>query len=135
MKWWPALDVRGPDPELVVALVDDFSPTAVDEHEAATRVFFASADRRDAARDALSRGGHAVAAVEVSDEDWARRSQDNLSPVSVGRLTIVPGSDAITASRFPDHDRITIVIRPSMGFGTGHHASTRLCLAALQEID
>lgn len=137
MKRWPALDIGGPDPDLLLALLDDFQPTAVEERADELRAFFADPRQRDAACDALS-PRFMVRAVDVPDEDWARRSQEDLKPITVGRITVTPPWRATTAHQLPIttiSDPISIVIEPSMGFGTGHHATTRLCLAALQTID
>ena len=134
---WPALDVRVTvEPGRILALVDDFSPTAAEERGETLRVFFASATARDAAATAV---GATAVPVDVDDEDWATRSQASLAPVTVGRLTVL--SDVPTERPFPPADSRdcgptpSIVIRPSMGFGTGHHATTRLCLAALQDLE
>jgi ribosomal protein L11 methyltransferase len=143
VKNYPALDVECDSTDELVALVDDFSPTAIEERDAGIRVFFGNTADRDAARFTVA-SRFPVAAIEVSDEDWARRSQENLQPITIGRLTIVPTpqqpiSNATNPaapspeSRVPKAD--TIVIVPSMGFGTGHHATTRLCLEMLQTLD
>ena len=144
MKQYPAIDVRADSSDLLLALVDDFGPTAVEERDAWVRIFFPTIAERDAAQRALGRGFD-VSAVEVDDEDWARRSQENLKPITVGRITVAPPWAAGVRSRFSPGDQpegdnrdltpLTIVILPSMGFGTGHHVTTRLCLAALQTID
>jgi len=128
-KHWPALDAPSDQSELLLAAADDFSPTAVEERDSGLRVFFATPAARDAAVDSL-RHQFSVRAVDVDDEDWARRSQQHLSAVTVGRITIVPS----TEYRAPSAGSV-VVIPPSMGFGTGHHATTRLCLAALQAVD
>jgi ribosomal protein L11 methyltransferase len=137
LKSYPALDVRCDSVDLLLAMVDDFSPTAVEERGQLVRVFFSNTADRDAARFTIAfRFPAGAGAVDVSDEDWARRSQENLTAVTVGRLTIVPNPE----SRVPNPESqipnpCAIVIVPSMGFGTGHHATTRLCLDALQSID
>jgi ribosomal protein L11 methyltransferase len=102
--------------------------------------FFPTTTERDLAALSLPRAVPGVTradAVDVQDENWARRSQRDLTPIRVGRLIVAPpwaagaGAGAGPTGAQP----ITIVIQPSMGFGTGHHASTRLCLDLLQRLD
>jgi ribosomal protein L11 methyltransferase len=138
---YPALDVlfdSGPGAgalrDLLYAELDDFEPVAVQDLESGDgwRVFFRTTDRRDAARSSLvsSLGGHVLdlIPVEVDDEDWARRSQADLRSVRIGDIVIAPPWDA-------PPDPGAIIINPSTGFGTGHHATTRLCVELLQAID
>jgi ribosomal protein L11 methyltransferase len=138
VRHWPALDVPGAD-DLLLALLDDFSPTALESRERGLRVFFATREQRDAALVALAVRRPACAPIDVSDEDWALRSQQNLAPILVGRIRVVPEfRKSGDPDRRPLADAfrpIEMVIEPSMGFGTGHHATTRLCLAAMQALD
>ena len=144
-KTVPALDIHVPacDPqlqELVLAELDDFEPTAIHEPDGSPRlrVFFTTSESRAAAARALavSFGIHLVVeTLDVHDDDWAARSQAQLRAVTVGRLVIAPpwdrGADAM-ASTVMESAPLLIIIQPSMGFGTGHHSTTRLVLNALQ---
>jgi ribosomal protein L11 methyltransferase len=136
-KLWPAFDVSvrdAADADLVLAAADDYSPTAVDERDGSLRIFFSTTESRDRAVVAL-RDRFTLTRVDVDDEDWARRGHGDLSPVVVGRVTVFPALPASPPRPASASGGIDIVIPPSMGFGTGHHATTRLCLAALQSLD
>jgi ribosomal protein L11 methyltransferase len=131
VRHWPALDIH-PVSEVLQAALVDYDATAVDERSADDwRVFFTSADERDRAAATLRIEFPAVTfePVDVPDENWAARSQASLRAVRVGRLVVAPPWDVSATN-----DDLAIVIQPSMGFGTGHHATTRLCLDALQRI-
>jgi ribosomal protein L11 methyltransferase len=125
----PAIDVLAASLDDTLALVDDFEPSAAEERAGAVRVFFFSRTSRDSALAALKAAGHDAAPLDVPDEDWARRSQEGLPAVTIGGITILPDADhappGVAAA-------LVLVIPPSMGFGTGHHPTTRLCLEALQ---
>jgi ribosomal protein L11 methyltransferase len=97
-------------------------------------VFFVTREARNDAAAATTAASPGVrcTAIEVSDENWAERSQASLEPVSAGRVVVLPREE-LRSTLSSTGDDIVIVIRPSMGFGTGHHASTRLCLRLLQQ--
>jgi ribosomal protein L11 methyltransferase len=88
---------------------------------------------RDRAATALNQqfANISVWAVDIADDDWAARSQASLRAIQVGDIIVAPPWDIPSAPRDNHH---VIVIQPSMGFGTGHHATTRLCLRALQQV-
>lgn len=128
---WPGATGSDDDPTagLVLAEVDEFHPSAVEASPAGLRIFFSSHGAR---AEAAAHLNHAlpvcgVTQVDVPDENWAERSQAALTSVRIGALTVAPPWD------IPAGDPNVIVIQPSMGFGTGHHASTRLCLRLLQD--
>jgi ribosomal protein L11 methyltransferase len=58
------------------------------------------------------------------DQDWVKKSQDNMQPMFFGNnLWVCP-----SWSEIPDPNAINIILDPQMAFGTGSHATTALCL-------
>lgn len=151
MRTWPALDI-GPlqRTELVQAALLDYKIAAIDESTQpdAWRVFFQTEADRTAAVQALTRQfpDMSIRPVDVPDEDWVSKSQENLKAVQIGNTIVAPPWDVPHTGRLDPISAadagaaklkrpLVVVIRPSMGFGTGHHESTRLCLMALQQLN
>ena len=142
VELYPALDVKTPAVNrtinsLLEALLDDFNPFAIEiNKDFSKRIYFFSRIDRDNALRAIASTFSSkiilVESVDVPNENWAERSQASLRAIRVGNTIIAPPWDI---PKNPDKKITVIVIKPSMGFGTGHHASTRLCLHALQDID
>ena len=160
-KIWPALVLRShqidDSEDLLSAILTDFNPVAI--QDLAQRplppgglwdptyppipdppptplhwnVCFNDASERERAAAAIHEAiPHlTIEPVDLPDEDWAARSQQSLTAVHAGAFIVAPPWDVPA-----DPGTATvIVIEPSMGFGTGHHATTRMCLRLLSEID
>lgn len=67
---------------------------------------------------------------ELPETDWVAHVRRELSPVAAGRFLVHGAHDA---GAVPE-GRIGLLIEASMAFGTGHHATTRGCLMALDDL-
>lgn len=80
-------------------------------------------------------GAPELAGLEVQfrplpPEDWARSWKKSWRPFRVGRLVVAPPWKAPALRP----DDVHLVFHPRSAFGTGRHATTRTCLALLQEL-
>ncbi len=75
-------------------------------------------------------GSLEVSLQNLQDEDWEESWKQYYQPIPIGqRLLIVP---QWLSPENPEH-RIPVVLDPGMIFGTGAHASTQMCLRALEQ--
>jgi len=74
-------------------------------------------------------GSGPVQVEKLGEEDWVTLSQAGLPPIRAGRFTVH------TPTYPPDPDRINFEIDAGLAFGTGQHATTSGCLAALDRLE
>ncbi|MEY2534212.1 MAG: ribosomal protein methyltransferase [bacterium] len=131
-----AVRVRRPDAEIVLAELLELAPTGVEERDLGDDVEYAvygAQGELPALPDLRAAAGGAlvdIATTEVAD-DWAERWRAFHEPVTVGgRLHVRAPWHPPAAAGLAE-----VVIDPGQAFGTGAHATTRLCLVLLLELE
>jgi ribosomal protein L11 methyltransferase len=100
-------------------------------HSRVSALFAESADTGAALAHACARAGIPLPRCvvhPVPERDWVQASRDHFVPLRISpRLWIVPSWHTA-----PDPDAVNILLDPGIAFGTGSHATTRLCLRWLE---
>ena len=64
----------------------------------------------------------------VEDADWENNWKQFYKPMEIGeRLLVIPEWEQAKPT-----ERVKLILNPGLTFGTGSHATTRMCLAALE---
>jgi ribosomal protein L11 methyltransferase len=130
-----AVRVRRADAELVLAELLELAPNGVEEVDIDTgtveyAVYGAPGELPELPDLQAAAGGALVDVVttEVAD-DWADRWREFHKPLVLGdRLSVRPPWEP------PQGTALDLVIDPGRAFGTGAHATTRLCLELLLDV-
>ncbi len=130
-----AIRVRGEAAELVLAELLELAPSGVEEVSLPGGVVeyavYGAPGELPALPDLTAAAGGALVEVTTSEvaDDWAQRWRAFHRPVVLdGRVRVRPPWEPAGG------ELIDVVIDPGQAFGTGAHATTRLCLEVLLEL-
>jgi ribosomal protein L11 methyltransferase len=128
-----AVRVRRDQAELVLAELLELAPGGVEEVDIDADVVeyavYGAPGEVPALPDVQASAGGALVEVVTTEiaDDWSERWREFHRPVVIGdRLRVRPPWEPAS-----DTDSIELVIDPGQAFGTGAHATTRLCLELL----
>ena len=78
---------------------------------------------------AVRAAGYSVETRVIADEDWENNWKQYYKPMEIGqRLLVIPQWEQVDPGQ-----RVPLILDPGLTFGTGSHATTRLCLTALEK--
>lgn len=78
----------------------------------------------------LGRYRNRIKKRSIKDIDWLESYQLSIPPILIGKTIVI--KTPWHNEQFPG--RTEIILEPKMAFGTGHHETTRSCLAVMEEV-
>ena len=84
---------------------------------------------------AVRAAGYSVETRVIADEDWENNWKQYYKPMEIGeRLLVIPEWEQENVKGQAKYaGKVPLILEPGLTFGTGSHATTRLCLTALEE--
>lgn len=121
--------------EIALAFLSEFPFNAFEETEAGLQAYIEEEHWTSALQEELS-GQNGVYWVGFSgepmpDQNWNALWESNFNPVDLSPFCVVR---AIFHAPRPDV-RFDLVIQPERAFGTGHHATTRMMVLAMEDLN
>jgi ribosomal protein L11 methyltransferase len=130
-----AIRVQRRQAELVLAELLELAPSGVEEVEISPDVIeyavYGAPGELPAVPDlrAAAQGAYVDVSTQEIADDWAERWRSFHRPLVIGdRLTVRPPWEPPTGTA------LDVVVDPGQAFGTGSHATTRLCLELMLEL-
>lgn len=72
---------------------------------------------------------HTITAKQ--NKDWIDIYKRSIKPIQCGRFYIYPPWEKLDSNK----NAVNIILEPSLAFGTGHHATTFMCIEMLEMLD